>query len=178
MPDAAKRNVPAARPETIDFDGIMTRVTRVPLPAENYGGLTAKTGHLLYFVGSAFYYGRQSDRPSSVRIFSMRDRKETVLADGAGTYSLSSDGSKVIIGQGGTFTIMDATPQGANSKKTVSTAGLTTEINPAEEWNQIFNEVWRRYRDWFYVRICTVTIGRAFASSIKPGCLMSRIARI
>ncbi len=28
---------------------------------------------------------------------------------------------------------------------------LTTEINPAEEWNQIFNEVWRRYRDWFYV---------------------------
>ena len=22
---------------------------------------------------------------------------------------------------------------------------------PAEEWNQIFNEVWRRYRDWFYV---------------------------
>ena len=22
---------------------------------------------------------------------------------------------------------------------------------PAEEWRQIFNEVWRRYRDWFYV---------------------------
>jgi tricorn protease len=22
---------------------------------------------------------------------------------------------------------------------------------PTEEWNQIFNEVWRRYRDWFYV---------------------------
>ena len=22
---------------------------------------------------------------------------------------------------------------------------------PAEEWEQIFNEVWRRYRDWFYV---------------------------
>jgi tricorn protease len=46
---------------------------------------------------------------------------------------------------------MDATPQGVNSKKPVSTAGLTTEINPAEEWNQIFGEVWRRYRDWFYV---------------------------
>ena len=22
---------------------------------------------------------------------------------------------------------------------------------PTEEWTQIFNEVWRRYRDWFYV---------------------------
>ncbi|MGI9035573.1 MAG: S41 family peptidase [Pyrinomonadaceae bacterium] len=61
------------------------------------------------------------------------------------------DGSKVIAGQGAAFSIMDATPQGASGKKTVSTAGLTTEINPAEEWNQIFNEVWRRYRDWFYV---------------------------
>ncbi|HXG86101.1 MAG TPA: S41 family peptidase [Pyrinomonadaceae bacterium] len=149
--DAAKKNVPAAKPETIDFDGITSRVTRVPLSPENYRGLSAKTGHLLYFVGSAFYYGRQSDRQTSLRIFSIKDRKETTLAEGVGTYSLSGDGSKIIVGQGAGFTLMDAVPQGANSKKTVSTAGLTTEINPAEEWNQIFNEVWRRYRDWFYV---------------------------
>ena len=149
--DAPKQNAPNVKPEMIDFDGITLRVTRVPLPAENYGGLSAKTGHLVYIIGTPFYYGRAADRQPSVRIFSFRDRKETVLADGAGNYSLSSDGSKIIIGQGAAFTIMDATPQGVNSKKPVSTAGLTTEINPAEEWNQIFNEVWRRYRDWFYV---------------------------
>ncbi len=149
--DAPKQNAPNVKPETIDFDGITSRVTRVPLPAENYGGLSAKTGHLVYIIGTPFYYGRAADRQASVRIFSFKDRKETVLAEGAGNYSLSSDGSKVIIGQGAAFTIMDATPQGVNSKKPVSTAGLTTEINPAEEWNQIFNEVWRRYRDWFYV---------------------------
>ncbi|HEY8563641.1 MAG TPA: S41 family peptidase [Pyrinomonadaceae bacterium] len=149
--DAAKKNVPSPKPEIIDFDGITARVTKVPLGAENYGGLTAKTGHLLYFVGSAFYYGRTSDRPSTLRIFSLRDRRETVLLEGVNSYSLSSDGSKVIVGQGAQFSIMDATPQGANTRKPVSTAGLTTEINPAEEWNQIFNEVWRRYRDWFYV---------------------------
>lgn len=150
-PNAVRRNVPSPKPETIDFDNITARVTKLPLPAENYGGLTAKTGHLLYFVGSAFYYGRQSDRPNTLRIFSFRDRRETTLMEGVNTYSLSMDGSKVIVGQGPTFTIMDATPQGLNSRKPVSTAGLVTEINPAEEWNQIFNEVWRRYRDWFYV---------------------------
>jgi tricorn protease len=149
--DAAKLNVPSARPETIDFDGIVARATRVPLPAENYGGLTAKTGHLLYFVGAPFYYGRQSDRQTALRIFSIKDRRETNLLDGVNTYSLSADGSKIIVGQGASFTLMDATPQGINSKKTVSTAGLVAEINPEEEWNQIFNEVWRRYRDWFYV---------------------------
>jgi tricorn protease len=149
--DAIKKNVPSPKPEIIDFDGITTRVTKVPLPAENYGGLTAKTGHLVYFVGSAFYYGRQSDRPNVLRIFSFKDRKETTLLEGVNSYSLSSDGSKIIAGQGASFTLIDATPQGVNSKKAVSTAGLVTEVNPAEEWNQIFNEVWRRYRDWFYV---------------------------
>ncbi len=149
--DATKKNVPSVKPETIDFDGITSRVTRVPLPPENYGGLTAKTGHLLYFVGSSFYYGRASDRPTSLRIFSIKDRKETTLADGVGSYSLSSDGSKLIFSGAGGFSVMDAVPQGAAGRKSVSTAGLTTEVNPAEEWNQIFNEVWRRYRDWFYV---------------------------
>ncbi len=149
--DAAKKNVPSPRPETIDFDGITQRVTRVPLPAENYGGLTAKTGHLIYFVGAPFYYGRASDRQPSVRIFSIKDRRETTLMENINSYSLSADGSKLIIGQGATFTLIDATPQGANTKKPVSTAGLVTEINPTEEWNQIFGEVWRRYRDWFYV---------------------------
>lgn len=150
-PNAAKKNVVAQKPETIDFDGITQRVTRVPIAADNYGGLTAKTGHLVYFVGSAFYYGRQSDQPNKVKIFSIKDRKETTLMDAANSYSLSSDGSKIIIGASGGFSVMDATPSGASGKKTVSTAGMTVEINPSEEWNQIFNEVWRRYRDWFYV---------------------------
>lgn len=149
--DAVKKNVPSPRPETIDFDGITTRVTRVPLGADNYGGLTAKTGHLLYFVGPAFYYGRGGDRPNSLRIFSIKDRKETNLLDNVGTYSISQDGSKIIVGQGSNFSIMDAIPGGAASRKAVSTAGMMTEVNPQEEWNQIFNEVWRRYRDWFYV---------------------------
>ena len=46
---------------------------------------------------------------------------------------------------------MDASPTGDKGKKIVSTSGLVTEIDPQQEWNQIFNEVWRRYRDWFYV---------------------------
>ena len=39
---------------------------------------------------------------------------------------------------------------GAGPKKTVSTAGLMLEKDPVAEWNDIFNEVWRRYRDFFY----------------------------
>ena len=158
--DAAKKNVPAAAPETIDFDGITSRVTRVPLPAENYGGLTAKTGHLLYFVGSAFYYGRQSDRPTSLRIFSVKDRKETTLMDGVGTYFALVGRLEIIVGGGGGFFVMDAAPQGANGKKAVSTAGMTTEINPSEEWNQISAKSGGVTAIGFMCRICTVSTGR------------------
>ena len=136
---------------TIDFDGIVRRAARVPVGADNYGGLSAKTGHLLYAVGSAFYYGRTGDRPTNLKIFSFKDRKESTIAEDIRGYTLSDDGSKVLVAQGPAYNLYDATPQGDKTKKPVSTAGLLVDRVPAEEWTQIFNEVWRRYRDWFYV---------------------------
>ncbi len=144
----------AAKPPAtlvIDFDGISGRAARVPLGADNYGGLSAKTGHLLYGIGPAFYYGRQGDRPASLRIYSIKDRKETTLAEDVRGYSMSYDGAKVLVAQGPTYNLYDATPLGDKSKKVVPTTGLSVDRVPAEEWHQIFNEVWRRYRDWFYV---------------------------
>lgn len=163
-PEAPKEDKPAAPPQAekpeaaksaanlvIDFDNISTRVARVPVGADNYGGLRAKAGHLLYGVGSAFYYGRQGDRQTQLRIFAFKDRKETTLAEDILGYALSSDGAKVLVAQGPTYNLYETTPQGDKSKKMVSTSGLVVDRVPAEEWNQIFNEVWRRYRDWFYV---------------------------
>jgi len=145
---------PAAPPQkslTIDFDGIGTRVARAPIAADNYGGLSAKPGFLIYGVVSAPYYGRQGDRPSQLKLFSIKDRKETVLVDDGAGYAMSRDGAKVLVRQGPNFAMFDATPVGDKTRKPVSTAGLVVDRVPAEEWNQIFNEVWRRYRDWFYV---------------------------
>ena len=102
-------------------------------------------------MGPAFYYGRQGDRPTQLRIFAFKDRKETTIAEDVRGYALSDDGSKLLVAQGPAYNLYDATPQGDKSKKPVSTAGLVVDRVPAEEWNQIFNEVWRRYRDFFYV---------------------------
>jgi tricorn protease len=147
---------PAAAPKppgtlNIDFDGIWNRVARVPVGADNYSGLRAKTGHLLYVIGGAGYYGRQGDRNTSLRIYAMKDRKETTLVDDVRGYVLSDDGSKVLVTQGSNFNLYDATPTGDKTRKAVATSGLYVDRVPVEEWNQIFDEVWRRYRDWFYV---------------------------
>ena len=143
---------PAPKAMTIDFDGIMARVARVPVGADNYGGISAKPGFLIYSVGPAFYYGRQGDRPAQLKLFSLKDRKETTLIDDfGGGYAQSRDGSKILARGPQGFGLYDATPQGDKSRKPVSIAGLVVDRVPAEEWNQIFNEVWRRYRDFFYV---------------------------
>jgi len=149
-PEAAKP--PATL--TIDFDGISERVARVPVAADNYSGLSVKTGYLLYLVGGAGYYGRQGDRTTALRIYSLKDRKETTLVEDTRGYILSDDGAKVLVAQGPgqtTYNLYDATPAGDKTRKAIATAGLYVDRVPAEEWNQIFNEVWRRYRDWFYV---------------------------
>jgi len=152
-PAEAKPEAAPKPPATmnIDFDGITNRVARVPLGADNYFGLSVKTGHLLYVIGGAGYYGRQGDRTPSLKIYSIKDRKETNLVDDIRGYTLSDDGSKVLVAQGPGYSLYDATPQGERSKKAVATNGLYVDRVPTEEWNQIFNEVWRRYRDWFYV---------------------------
>ncbi len=142
----------AAKAEfVIDFDGLGQRVARAPLDADNYNALSTKKGFLVYAVSPAFFYGRQPDRKTTLRLYSLKDRKETTLVDDMNGYALSADGSKVLVRSTGAFTLYDATPTGAQSKKPVSTGGLMVDRVPVEEWTQIFNEVWRRYRDWFYV---------------------------
>ncbi len=146
-PDPAK--TPATM--TIDFDGLAQRVARVPVPADNIGGLSAKPGFLLYATGSAFFYGRPGDRPTTLHLYSLKERKDTTLAEDIRGYVMSDDGAKVLVSQGPGFALYDAAPGGDKSRKAVPTAGLYVERVPAEEWNEIFNESWRRYRDWFYV---------------------------
>ncbi len=135
----------------IDFDGLAERVARVPVEAGNYMGLSANKGHILYVRSSASYWGRSSDRPPSLMIFSMEDREATELAEGISEYAPSPDGSKVLVRQGSNYNLLDASPSVEGSSKAVSTAGLQVERVPKEEWVQIFDEVWRRFRDFFYV---------------------------
>ncbi len=136
----------------IDFDGIEQRVARVPLEANNYYNLVVKNDALVYGVAPEPYYGRPAPTKPAVRIFNFKDRKETTLLDDASGFVVSQDGSKLLAHQEQAWNVYDATVSGASTKKTVSTAGLMLEKDPVAEWNDIFNEVWRRYRDFFYAR--------------------------
>ncbi len=141
----------ATKPVRIDFEGLAGRVSRVPVEADNLRALAAVKGYLLYTVSGAPFYGRDSYANTNLQLFDMKERKASTLAEEVDDYAVSADGSKVLVAQGKSYNLLDVKPKGAE-KKSVSTAGLYVNRVPAEEWLEIFNEVWRRYRDFFYVR--------------------------
>jgi tricorn protease len=138
------------KPVKIDFDGLAERVSRVPIDADNIDGLGANKGHLIYTTSGAGFYGRDSYAETSLKIFDLEDREASELASGVGGWALSADGGKVLVRQGQSYNLYDAKPK-AKDKKVVSTADLWVDRIPSQEWLEMFDEVWRRYRDFFYV---------------------------
>ncbi len=120
--------------------------------ADNYFGLAVTKDGLLYAKGGAFFYGREPFPETNLVFFSMKDRKESTLAEDIQGYTVSADGKKALVRQKGGYKLYDVKADGKSSGKNVSTDGLMVDRVPHEEWVEAFNEVWRRYRDFFYVQ--------------------------
>jgi len=150
---AAAPSTPRAREVRIDFDGIENRVARVPIEPDNIRDVVGTKGGLLYQVTGAIYYSRQPERRPVLNSYSFKDRKTTAIVDNAPGYALSKDLKKVLVNTGGPngWAVYDVGPNASASRKAISTDGLVVDRVPRDEWNQIFDEVWRRYRDYFYV---------------------------
>ena len=138
-------------PIRIDFDGLADRVEQVPIGLDNFWGLTVADGHLVYGKRGGSYYGRGSDRPSTLHAFSLEDREEVELSSGVGGYVVSPDREHLLIRAGGKFSVTAASTKGKSGATTLDLSTLHTTKVAADEHMQIFQEVWRRYRDFFYV---------------------------
>ncbi|MFK7739332.1 MAG: S41 family peptidase [Planctomycetota bacterium] len=136
----------------IDLDGIAQRVEALPIELDNYAGLVAaEDGQLIYAKRGGSYYGRGSDRPTTLHAYSLADRKSVQLASGLRGYSLGADGKHLLIQTGAGFAVAKASTAGKDAQSKLDLSALrTTKVAADEHW-QIFQEVWRRYRDFFYV---------------------------
>jgi tricorn protease len=136
----------------IDYDGLADRVARVPIDADNFDGLVVSKEYLIYGRAGTPFYGRDSYPSESLVLYSFKDRKESTLAENIHAYTVSDDGKKILVHFERDYKLFDAKPEGKSSPKTVSTANLLVDRIPQQEWTEMFNEVWRRYRDFFYVK--------------------------
>ncbi|MDB6085560.1 MAG: peptidase [Gammaproteobacteria bacterium] len=134
----------------IDFDGIVERAIRVPMEADDLSDLHVSDENLIYQRNGPFYYGREAPIKPAVVAYSIKDREAKTVTDDVTSWSLTADG-KHVLAQLSSKEIKYYEVGKADDAKLVSLAGLVTTRIPSEEWHEIFSEVWRRYRDFFYV---------------------------
>ncbi|MGA8267712.1 MAG: PDZ domain-containing protein, partial [Candidatus Acidiferrales bacterium] len=143
---------------TIDFDGISQRILALPIPARDYAGLAAgKTGEL---------YPIESERPPavggdggappglSVYRFELKTRKTEPLISGVQSFDVSFDGEKFLYSQGESWNIHPTSghpmPGAKPDEGHLKIEGMEVRIDPRAEWAQMYNEIWRIERDFFY----------------------------
>ena len=130
----------------IDFDGFEQRVVILPPSAGNIANLQAITGKIIFHRipnnGSA-------DKKKSVCYFDLEKREEKTIVDDADAFQISADEKKILVAKQNAFSVVDIAPDQKMDKK-LPTNQLEMTVVPREEWKQIFNDVWRLQRDYFY----------------------------
>ena len=151
----------------IDLTGIQNRVVAVPMPPANMGGLQAGKNGIYYSTSPVFgLSGPLPGEHPAIHVYDLKEHKDEVVLAGASSFTLSFDGSKLLYagsggggdgGEGGggaqTYGIIDAKPSGSPHKVgdgALNLSGLQMRIDPRAEWKNMFNEVWRQERDFFF----------------------------
>jgi len=154
----------------IDFENISQRILALPIPARNYDRLLAGKTHLLYLLeGPTVDDGGPSGH--IVHKFDVCTRKTDKLLDNIGGFVISSNGEKALYEQlpprnplaardggeppHGAWTIkpVDAFGKPAEPGKpdgTLHLESMKIYVDPRAEWEQMFREVGRIERDFFY----------------------------
>ncbi|MDO5566202.1 MAG: PDZ domain-containing protein, partial [Planctomycetia bacterium] len=149
--DKSDKKADKPKSEKIEFAGIANRAVRIPVSSENYTSLAAAGDFLYYIKSGAPYYGRESSVKPTLMSFDLKQLKEAVCSSETPVFLVSPDGTKLMVRQGRNFKIASVGATVPPDAKPVSTSGLFVDRIPSQEWNEVFNEVWRRFRDFFYV---------------------------
>lgn len=143
---AEKKPEPAAT--KIDFEGLDQRIVALPIPARNYAGMDAgKTGIL--FVREVVETPGQPPSSTEYR-FDMKSRKTEKLLEGINMFELSANGEQMMYGHGSDVFIAASAAAPKPGEGKLNLAAMEVRVDPKQEWSQIYHEVWRIERDFFY----------------------------
>ncbi len=141
---------PADINDRIDFAGLDARLIRAPIEPDNVQWIAVTSKALLYVVSDGFYYGRESASKPKLKSYSFEDREDKDIYEGIDDLALSGDGQTVLVKNGKEYKRIGL-GDGKPEAKGVKLDGLFARVDPKAEYAEIFREVWRRYRDHYYV---------------------------
>lgn len=123
----------------IDFDGINERITLLPGEAGDYRIVGASEDGLVFI------------NDGRLMKFNLKEEKNEEILDKVMTASLTADGKMAVYRSGKDFGIIRLTPGQKAGAGKINLDGLEMKIDPRKEWDQIYADAWRIYRDYFYV---------------------------
>ncbi|MBS1855010.1 MAG: PD40 domain-containing protein [Acidobacteria bacterium] len=158
------------KPVRIDFDRIQQRILALPLPARNYMGLTAGRPGIVFLLEPGASGGGRGGFGGGATLtrFDLKTRKSEKLADNVAVFDLSANGDKMLLrvgaagdgGRGGRgaagpasapqFVIVPSNAPIKPGEGALRTADLEVKVDPRAEWSQMYHEVWRIERSYFY----------------------------
>jgi tricorn protease len=134
----------------IDFDKISQRILAMPIPARNYFGLSAgKEGEIFVVEGPPVIPFGGPPTFSAYK-FTFKTRKTDKLVEGISAFAFSFNGEKMLYKQGETWFINPTGKPPEPGKGNLKTADMEVKVDPRTEWKQIYHEIWRIERDFFY----------------------------
>lgn len=131
----------------IDFDQLDQRIVSLPVPPRTYSKLEAAV------PGKLLYREDVPDKPGyTLHAFDMEKEQEEEYLAGILDYQVSANGKKMIYATlDGSYAITEATAKPEPGKGSLDLSTLKVPVDPAKEWKQMFEELWRIERDYFYV---------------------------
>ena len=140
----------------IDLDGIQNRIVALAVPPAVIHSLDASKDAIYYSTSPVQgLSGPLAGENPAIHAYDLKERKDKVLLDGADRFALSHDGSKLLYRADGDgpVGIIDAKPPDSPHKVgdgALKLDGMRVEVDPPQEWKEMFNEVWRQERDYFF----------------------------
>ena len=134
-PDAKPEDKPKEKPVTkVDPDGIADRIVKLPVKGRNF-----------YCDGKSLWYGGRG----GTRVFTFESGEDESCADGM--MDVTPGASKALLRKGGDLYAVKIGPKMDARPKDKIELNLVTTVNYQEEWAQLFDEVWRAFRDGYYL---------------------------
>jgi tricorn protease len=146
MPWAPKLGNSDKRIDLEDIERRATLMTQTPINASDLD-ITASSD-LIYIDRSGAEPAIKCTDFENVR---KTLKLERILLEGADSYSLSPNGTKLLAHKGGGYVLLDLGGK-SGEPASVEFKGLTKTVDDKASWGQIFADAWRFCRDYYYDR--------------------------
>ena len=130
----------------INFDDIESRLVLLPPKAGNIDRLFPFDGKIAFVrqpnSGSA-------EEDARLAFYDLKEREEKTIFGKVSRAAQTADGKAMLIASDKRYGIVEPKPE-QKLEDPIPVDGLVMNVTPREEWQQIFDDTWRRYRDFFY----------------------------